>query len=54
MILSMIIVILYLERRYKMKPVCQSSHNNSDYDDRTCYIPVYRYNCRPQIDFYNV
>ncbi|CAF1425302.1 unnamed protein product [Rotaria magnacalcarata] len=53
-ILLMVIIILYLEQRFKMRSDNQSSTRSSGYDDRNCYMPVYRYNCRTHCDVYQV
>ncbi|CAF3269948.1 unnamed protein product [Rotaria socialis] len=52
--LLMVIIILYFEQRLKMRSDYQSSPTSSEYDDKKCYMPVYRYNCRTHDDFYQV
>ncbi|CAF2523209.1 unnamed protein product [Rotaria sp. Silwood2] len=51
-----IIIVLYIDKRFKIKSDYQSSTMNMecDDDDKPYYLPVYRYNCRTHNDFSHV
>ncbi|CAF0800744.1 unnamed protein product [Rotaria sp. Silwood1] len=49
-----IIIVLYIDQRLKIKSDYQSSQMNIKYDEKPCYLPVYRYNCRTHHGFYQV
>jgi hypothetical protein len=53
-ILLTIIIILYIEKRFRVKDDYESPQTDILYDEAPSYLPVYRFNCRTHHDFHHI